>query len=51
MGNIFVAVDPARALYATEHKLTERAVFEDPIERMQIVQNAQNPRMKANFDE
>lgn len=51
MGNIFVAVDPARALYATEHKLTERAVFENPIERMQIVQNAQNPRMKANFDE
>ena len=50
-GNIFVAVDPARALYATEHKLTERAVFEDPIERIQIVQNAQNPRMKANFDE
>lgn len=51
MGNIFVAVDPARALYATEHKLTERAVFEDPIERIQITQNAQNPRMKANFDE
>ena len=51
IGNIFVAVDPARALYATEHKLTERAVFEDPIERIQIVQNAQNPRMKANFDE
>ena len=51
MGNIFVAVDPARALYATEHKLTEKAVFENPIERMQIVQNAQNPRMKANFDE
>lgn len=51
MGNIFVAVDPARALYATEHKLTEKAVFENPIERIQITQNAQNPKMKANFDE
>lgn len=51
MGNIFVAVDPARALYATEHKLTEKAVFEHPIKRTQLVQNSQNPRMKANFDE
>lgn len=51
MGNIFVAVDPMRATIATEHKLTDRSVFENPAERYQIVQNAQNPRMKANFDE
>lgn len=49
-GNIFVAIDPERAMYATGSKYLPKSLMINPLERMQISNNIQNPTYKANFE-
>lgn len=52
MGNVFVAVDPERAMYATENKLIEKNKLVNPLERMQTAQRlSEEEPYYGNFDE